>query len=284
MLAQLIAISSAAFTAIFAILIRKGLTNSNPTSALLITTLIVMSGFWVLAAPAFSEVSLSTLAISAFVADGVLATAVANLLFFKSIERVGAGVSMSVVGSQSLFAALLAIILLQEELTLLLLLGTISVVVGIAILSEGGRRHNWRKRDLLFPLAAAVLLGSASIFKKVGMSEIGSPIIGSAINSGAAFLVIMAYLALGRKKNELQMSRTSVKFFCLAGMFQLAMILSQFGAVWLGKVVAVAPLINTSPLFTLILSSLFLREVERITPRIVIGAVLIVAGATLVVL
>jgi drug/metabolite transporter (DMT)-like permease len=45
-----------------------------------------------------------------------------------------------------------------------------------------------------------------------------------------------------------------------------------------GPVVTVTPLTATLPLWVVIGSKLFLRDVEKITTRTVIGAILVVAG------
>ena len=51
----------------------------------------------------------------------------------------------------------------------------------------------------------------------------------------------------------------------------------------LGKIVIVDPLVNASPVLTLFLSTLFLKDLESITPRVVTGAVCTVVGSILVV-
>ncbi|HEX2931309.1 MAG TPA: EamA family transporter, partial [Candidatus Binatia bacterium] len=50
----------------------------------------------------------------------------------------------------------------------------------------------------------------------------------------------------------------------------------------LGKVSVVIPISSTGPLFSLILSALFLRDVERVTLRIVVSAAMIVSGVMLI--
>jgi uncharacterized membrane protein len=52
-------------------------------------------------------------------------------------------------------------------------------------------------------------------------------------------------------------------------------------ALGLGEVSVVAPLAGTAPLFVLPFTSLFLKGVEQLTGRIVIGAILIVLGVFL---
>jgi drug/metabolite transporter, DME family len=44
---------------------------------------------------------------------------------------------------------------------------------------------------------------------------------------------------------------------------------------------AVIPISSTGPFFSLILAALFLRDVERVTSRIVMSAAMIVAGVML---
>lgn len=49
-----------------------------------------------------------------------------------------------------------------------------------------------------------------------------------------------------------------------------------------GQVTVVIPISSTGPLFALTLTALFLRDVERVTIKIVIGASLIIAGLLLI--
>ena len=69
-----------------------------------------------------------------------------------------------------------------------------------------------------------------------------------------------------------------------AGLLQAAALLAVYAALSLGMVAVVVPLYTSSPLFVLPLSALFLRGVERVTPRIVAGAVAVVVGVVLVAL
>jgi len=59
---------------------------------------------------------------------------------------------------------------------------------------------------------------------------------------------------------------------------------SIYYALDLGKVTVVIPIASTGPLFSLTLSALFLRDVEKVTPKIVIGACLIISGVLLITL
>ena len=59
---------------------------------------------------------------------------------------------------------------------------------------------------------------------------------------------------------------------------------SIYYALDLGDVTVVIPISSTGPLFSLIFSALFLRDVERVTAKIVAGACLIISGVLLITL
>src|SRR5438445_400945 len=51
-----------------------------------------------------------------------------------------------------------------------------------------------------------------------------------------------------------------------------------------GDLSVIIPLLNTTPLFTVLFSGLFLRSLETLSPRIVVGASLMVGGVVLITL
>jgi len=53
-------------------------------------------------------------------------------------------------------------------------------------------------------------------------------------------------------------------------------------ALQVGTVTVVAPLVGAMPLFVLALSAVFLRDVERLSARLIVGTVLIVLGVYLI--
>ena len=64
----------------------------------------------------------------------------------------------------------------------------------------------------------------------------------------------------------------------LAGSFESLAALLSLIAVSVGRVVVVAPIVATSPLWTLMLSAIFLRGLERLNARILSGTLAVVAG------
>jgi uncharacterized membrane protein len=66
--------------------------------------------------------------------------------------------------------------------------------------------------------------------------------------------------------------------FVIAGSFETLGILLGILALSIGQVVVVSPIIATSPLWIVLGSWLFLRDIERLTARTVLGAACVVAG------
>jgi uncharacterized membrane protein len=60
--------------------------------------------------------------------------------------------------------------------------------------------------------------------------------------------------------------------------------LSNFVAIARGDLSVIIPLLNTTPLFNVVFSALFIRNVETVTPRIVFGAIVMVTGVALITL
>jgi uncharacterized membrane protein len=67
----------------------------------------------------------------------------------------------------------------------------------------------------------------------------------------------------------------------MAGLGENVGVLFVLFALSLGPVSVVTPLNGTAPLFVLVLAFLFLKDVERLTGRLVLGTVCIVLGVFL---
>jgi uncharacterized membrane protein len=80
----------------------------------------------------------------------------------------------------------------------------------------------------------------------------------------------------------LHMERRSFLYFLAAGLSATSAQILNFVALGGGQVSSIIPLLNTTPLFIVVFSRLFLRGVEKVTSRIIIGAILMVTGVVLI--
>ena len=61
-------------------------------------------------------------------------------------------------------------------------------------------------------------------------------------------------------------------------------VLLVYSALWYAPVTIVGPLSSLSPLIAIFLSRMFLRDIEQITPRIVISTLVVVGGVIAIVM
>ena len=80
------------------------------------------------------------------------------------------------------------------------------------------------------------------------------------------------------------LSAVSIKYFTGGSFFLLLSYIAIFYALKMGTVSVVSPLLAINPLFSVLLSYIFLQKEEKVTPKAVSGGFLIVAGAMSVIL
>jgi uncharacterized membrane protein len=81
-----------------------------------------------------------------------------------------------------------------------------------------------------------------------------------------------------------KMNRDCFGWFLAAGITVSSAMICIYFALDLGKVSVVIPISSTGPFFSLILTAIFLRDVERVTLRIVMSAAMIVGGVMMLTL
>ena len=90
-------------------------------------------------------------------------------------------------------------------------------------------------------------------------------------------LLLIFVLTTGRAQS-LRLDRQGFSFFLAAALLATTAQVLNFIALGRGELSVIIPLLNTTPLFTVLLSVLFLRKVETVNRRIVFGALLMFAG------
>jgi uncharacterized membrane protein len=78
-------------------------------------------------------------------------------------------------------------------------------------------------------------------------------------------------------------TRTGVRLLALAGLVEGLASLAMWRALQLSTVSVVTPLVNSHAIVTVVLAWLFLRDLERVSWRIVLAAARVVAGIVLVI-
>jgi DME family drug/metabolite transporter len=220
---------------------------------------------------------------SIFVAVGVFVPGIARFLIFKSMERIGATISSCLTNAGPLFAIVIAISFLGEQPAAINILGAISIVGGIIALSWKGETKTWRTRDLGFPLAAALLFATRDNLVRFAVVQIPSPVVGAAIAATTSWLTMGSmYLTFGEKKALPPSARVGLSYFAISGFMNFLSYVLGYTALSLERVSIVSPLVNASSLFILPLSMLFLKDVEKLTPRKIGATLLVILGVFLI--
>lgn len=267
------------------ILIRRGLIESNAMTGSFISLSMSALVLWC-ALPFFVPLSaLLNPAILIFVAAGIFAPGIGRTLSYVGIERIGVARSVPIVNSSPIFASIFAVIFLAEAWVLQNVIGTLLVIGGIVILSMAKpAQGEWRKIDVIYPLIGAVAFGISTTLRKAGLGYVNIPLLAAAMTAGTAALFSLALLKFQGGKAAFKLTRNSAAWLFPAGAFNTAAMLAVFFALSHGKVVIVEPLVSSNPVLTLTLTAIFLRDIESITLRVILGAALTVTGTILVVL
>jgi len=285
----LLSVASGVFWGIGPIFSKVGMERGGDANrATMIVLVVGSSGFLAVSvlrdgsSVAPGGVSLETLAV--FALAGVLGTSFAWLLWFRGIDRIGASVSNTVFYTQPLFAAILAALVLGEELTVAIGAGVVFIVSGVVLLSSSsdGDVDSWSTAALLFPLGAAVFAAVGNVLNRYGFrSSTIAPVEAAAINLTSALPVLVGY-ALVYDRRSLVRFRRSDYHFVASGIANAVGVLTLFAALSRGPVVVVSPIVGSSPLFTAVFAYFVLGEVERVTARTFVSAALTVTGVVVI--
>jgi uncharacterized membrane protein len=287
MLAANLALLSSFFISVTTILMKKAIERTNPTSAMLVVTLAGSIIFLLISFFTIPFSYLKSEALLYFVIAGIFSPALVRWLYFISLDRIGPSVSSSILATGPAFTAIIAIVLLNEKITLQISFGIITIIGGIVIFERDMNNEagtgNRNSKDLIFPLLSALFFSFAIVTRKMGLNILDSPIFGVTVGFVTS-MVIYSLVCLGSKKlrSSISVKKQDLPLFLWAGIFLTAAWLTLFYALSNGKAIIVTPLASLHPLFVLVLSYFFLGKAEKITKGILVGACVVVAGVLLI--
>lgn len=267
-----------------------GTRYGRSSDALVVVLLVNVTVFVPLAlVVAYPTYALSSTAIWSFVAAGLVGTLFARILYYVSIERIGASRSEPVKASQPLHASLIAVLVLGETLSGPHALGIMLIVAGVVFITVETSMTSFGLEHvsplaLVLPFSAAFLFGLEPIFAKIGFNAGTPALVGLAIKTLSATVGFVVYLWWRDALSFTTTRRSSLFWYLVAGGANTSFLLSYYTALALSPVTVVVPILQTSPVFVVGLSFLFLRGFERVTWQLVLGTGIVVAGSVVVTL
>jgi drug/metabolite transporter (DMT)-like permease len=217
-----------------------------------------------------------------FVVVGLFVPGMTRVLTFRGIRTMGSAITSTIVNTTPMFSTGLAILSLGERPGPLVLAGVVLIVGGLVIISWEGFERSWKRTELIFPFLAALLFSMKDVTVRWGLGGSASPILAAAIAALTSTIEIFLINRYLYKEAFVLPPKHVLRWFVSSGVFTGGSFLFMFLALSMERVSIIAPLINSYAAFVLVLAPLMAREIERVTPRKVAGAVLVVVGIFLI--
>ncbi len=218
----------------------------------------------------------------AFFVTGLFAPGISQILFTRAVGVIGPSRTAILVGISPVLSAAIAVTLLGEPLHVALVLGTVLVVGGGTLLvRERGGPSALLSFGIGLALSAALLFAVRDNLVRWAArgNEVPGLVAGSA-SLVSASLVILLVVAL--RPSATERIRRASRPFVLSGLVYGGSYACLYSAFDRGRVTVVAPLVATESLWAVLISILLLRRSERIGPRLLLAAALVVGGGALI--
>jgi drug/metabolite transporter (DMT)-like permease len=215
-----------------------------------------------------------------FLLAGVLGPGCSQVLFTLAIRDAGPSRTSVTVGTAPLFSVAIALVLLDEPAKAGVIVGAVLIVVGGTLLvRERGRPEHVKWVGLGFALLATIIFAVRdNLVRHFSLDTEVEPALAAAATLLAAGVTVAVWLLATRRRLPVAGFRAFVPSGILFGLSYVCL----FEAYYRGRVTVVSPLVATESFWGVALSALFLGRHERVGPRLVGGAALVVAGGILI--
>ena len=287
MIGSILALLSAVASGLSVVIVGKYSKKTNAFNVSLIVSCVGMAVLWPLAVLLTDFSAVNFEGILLFAVGGVLTPGLVRLFYYGGLKKLGTSVNSSIFSIYPLYSSILAVLLLNEILSLENWTGILCIVLGVVFVEISSREINSggksARKNLIFPIVGGLTLGVSSIIRKYALDVYNAPVLGVAIAYTFSFLpyflVLMLYTST---RKELSLKR-DFRFFWMAGIGQAISWILSFYALSYEAVGIVTPLLSIEPLFVVFFAYLYLKEVERVSPKLVASIVLTVLGVVLVI-
>lgn len=280
---EAVAILSSIGWAVDSVLVRLGARTSNVVAAAFLSYFIAAAFFWIYVALFLPKDIFSSPAIIYFVLSGCFQPLLARICYYMGLMRLGVSRAAPLRGVEPLFALAMALAFLREQPNSQVYLGTSLIVASVWLITSRGKGEGeWKLWHLVFPLGAALFGAVSQNLRRGGLLILSDPVFGAAVSSSTSFILFSLFLAASGRIRLITTNKRSFPFFGSAALVSLVAQLLNFTALNLSEVSIIVPLVNTTPLFSVLFSSFFLKDLEKVTSKLVGGATLMVAGAAII--
>ena len=280
-------LAAASFSAL-AITVTRGFRANSLMTGLMVSLPVgaVVTGAFTLADP---PAGLTLRGLLFFVAGGIVGEGVGRTAFIFAVRLIGPSTATPL--QTATYPALALVggwILLAEPVTAGRVVGALAIAGGITVLVRGqaaanrspavrrpARAGRWA---YLLPVLGGISFASSDLLRKLGMEETPHPAFGAVSGTITIILLWTVILALTPRLRATVRLEPGWQWFIPTGLLAGLGVLAVFRALESGDVSVVGPIIMSQPLMVVFFSALFLRDLERLTWKVVAGAGLTVLG------
>ena len=281
MLWLVMAVFSALFAGLTAILAKCGIRKTDPDVATALRTIVVLMFSWIMVlivGSANTITRIETKSLIFLVLSGI-ATGASWICYFKALSMGDVNKVVPVDKSSTILSVFLAIILLGETNHLTVkLIGTVLLAGGVFLMIDKKSAGNTeiRRAWLPYAVASAVFAALTSILAKVGITGVESNL-GTAIRTGVVLVIAWGIVFAKRKQSELKsLDKRELLFIALSGLATGASWLCYYYAIQKGIVSVVVPIDKMSILVSVAFSYIVFHE--KLTKKATMGLLLMVCG------
>lgn len=277
----IMAVLSAVFAGLTAILAKCGIKKTDSDVATALRTVVVLLFSWgmvfvVGSAGTITNISANSLV---FLILSGLATGASWICYFKALSMGDVNKVVSIDKSSTILSVLLAILLFGETQHLAVkLIGTALLAAGIFLMIErkSSQGVKIRKSWMLYAVLSAVFAALTSILAKIGISGVESNL-GTAIRTGVVLIMAWGIVLIKGKQSQVKtIDKKELLFISLSGLATGASWLCYYYAIQNGIVSVVVPIDKLSILVTVSFSYLVFKE--KLSRKAFCGLLLMIVG------
>lgn len=276
----LLAMGSAFFAGITAILAKCGIRKTDSTVATAVRTIVVLAMSFLMVLLVGSIPTIGTISWKSwlFLILSGLSTGASWLCYFRALQLGDVNKVVPIDKSSTILTMLLAMLFLGESITWLKVLCMAAIAVGTYLMID--RKQSVSKKSskawVIYAVLSAIFAAATSILGKVGIHDVESNLgtmLRTAVVLGMAWMMVFV---TGKRKMVFQTTKKELVFISLSGLATGASWLCYYKALQMGPASVVVPIDKLSILVTIAFSYFVLRE--KLSWKSLGGLALIVLG------
>jgi len=296
MMGELAALGAAICWTISAILYKEALLKTKPISAnivRLVCTSIILVAYLAIIGKFGVLMNLPAYAVVLACVSGIIGLGFGDTLYMMSLKLIGVARAVPITCVYPLFNLLWAVFLVEEPITLSVILGAVTIVFGIWLLrqeTDVGTAETEKKilvKGVAYALATAVMwsVSITMIDMAVTLPETSSLDHALAINTIRVAAIAVSLLVsapiIDRGFGFLKMQRKTLAALIFGGIVALGLGWFFLTYSFINTLESRAvPISSTTPLFSTLSGIVFLHE--KVTARNAVGSIMIVVGIFLI--